>query len=96
MSKALMEKIVTASARETFGRTTDVNATRYGNVLCSRGSVVPLFVNQIQMGIPLTITDPHMTRFVMSIDEALLGDVCIYKWKIWRSICTKVGGLYDW
>ncbi len=71
MSKALMEKIVTASARETFGRTTDVNATRYGNVLCSRGSVVPLFVNQIQMGMPLTITDPHMTRFVMSIDEAI-------------------------
>ena len=71
MSKAMMEKIVIATARESIASKTTVTATRYGNVLCSRGSVVPLFVNQIKSGVPLTITDPNMTRFIMSLDEAI-------------------------
>ncbi len=68
-SKAMMEKVVVAKSRTT-GRT-KICCTRYGNVLCSRGSVVPLWIDQIRAGQPITITEPSMTRFVMTLDEAV-------------------------
>ncbi|MDP2188228.1 MAG: polysaccharide biosynthesis protein [Sphingobacteriaceae bacterium] len=69
ISKALMEKVAIAAARDLTETT--VCLTRYGNVMASRGSVIPLFVNQINQGLPITITDPNMTRFLMSLDEAV-------------------------
>ncbi|TJW11356.1 polysaccharide biosynthesis protein [Parvibacter caecicola] len=69
-SKAMMESIVYANARNGAGRTT-ICCTRYGNVMCSRGSVIPLFIEQIKHGSPITITDPNMTRFLMNLDEAV-------------------------
>ena len=69
ISKALMEKVAVAAARN--ANETTVCLTRYGNVMASRGSVIPLFVKQLQSGQPLTITDPNMTRFLMSLDEAV-------------------------
>jgi len=69
-SKAMMEKIIYANARNGAGRTT-ICCTRYGNVMCSRGSVIPLFIDQIRAGNPITITDPNMTRFLMNLDEAV-------------------------
>lgn len=69
-SKAMMESIIGANARNGAGRTT-ICCTRYGNVMGSRGSVIPLFVEQIKRGQPLTITDPSMTRFLMNLDEAV-------------------------
>jgi UDP-glucose 4-epimerase len=71
MSKALMEKLVLAESRDTEPGGTVTCAVRYGNVLCSRGSVVPLFMEQLRAGGPLTVTDPMMTRFLMSLDEAV-------------------------
>jgi UDP-glucose 4-epimerase len=68
-SKAMMEKVVVAKSRTTG--TTRICCTRYGNVLCSRGSVVPLWIDQIKSGKPITITEPSMTRFVMSLEEAV-------------------------
>ena len=68
-SKAMMEKVVVAKSRTS--KTTKICCTRYGNVLCSRGSVVPLWIDQIRAGNPITITDPAMTRFVMTLDEAV-------------------------
>ena len=68
-SKAMMEKVVVAKSRTT--RDTKICCTRYGNVLCSRGSVVPLWIDQIKSGKPITITEPSMTRFVMSLEEAV-------------------------
>jgi UDP-glucose 4-epimerase len=70
MSKAMMEKIAVAKSR-VAGTGTVICCTRYGNVMASRGSVVPLFIRQIQAGQPLTVTDPLMTRFMMSIDGAV-------------------------
>ena len=70
ISKALMEKVMVAKARNAGGHTV-ICGTRYGNVLASRGSVVPLFVRQAQADVPLTITDPMMTRFVMTLPEAV-------------------------
>jgi len=69
MSKALMEK--TALAKTRSAKTTTICVTRYGNVMCSRGSVIPLFIKQIQEGQPLTVTDPNMTRFMMSLEDAV-------------------------
>lgn len=69
-SKALMESIIYANARNGAGRTT-ICCTRYGNVMCSRGSVIPLFIKQIKAGEPVTVTDPAMTRFLMNLDEAV-------------------------
>lgn len=69
-SKAMMESIIYANARNGAGRTT-ICCTRYGNVMCSRGSVIPLFIKQIKEGNPITITDPNMTRFLMNLDEAV-------------------------
>ena len=71
MSKALMEKLMVAKARARGNSGTIFCGTRYGNVMGSRGSVIPLFISQILAGTPLTITDPNMTRFMMSIDEAV-------------------------
>ena len=68
-SKAMMEKVVVAKSRTT--KDTKICCTRYGNVLCSRGSVVPLWIDQIKSGKPITITEPSMTRFVMSLEEAV-------------------------
>ena len=68
-SKAMMEKVVVAKSRTT--KKTKICCTRYGNVLCSRGSVVPLWIDQIKAGTPITITEPEMTRFIMSLDEAV-------------------------
>lgn len=70
ISKAMMEKVIGANARVAAGRTT-ICCTRYGNVMCSRGSVIPLFIDQIEAGNPITITDPYMTRFLMNLDEAV-------------------------
>lgn len=71
-SKAMMEHVVKANARVAAERgKTTICCTRYGNVMCSRGSVIPLFIDQIRSGSPITITDPEMTRFLMNLDEAV-------------------------
>jgi UDP-N-acetylglucosamine 4,6-dehydratase/5-epimerase len=69
ISKAMMERVVVAKARSEEG--TMIACTRYGNVMASRGSVIPLFIDQIRTGSPITITDPNMTRFMMSLDQAV-------------------------
>jgi len=72
MTKAVAEKIVQARAQKSFERSgTVLSCTRYGNVMCSRGSVIPLFIDQIKRKAPITITDPKMTRFLMNLDEAV-------------------------
>jgi len=76
MSKALMEKLMVAKARLYGDKKTVFCGTRYGNVMASRGSVIPLFLQQIQSGAPLTVTDPNMTRFMMTIDDAV--DLVVY------------------
>ncbi len=70
-SKAMMEKVVVAKSRTVSPDKTKICCTRYGNVLCSRGSVVPLWIDQIREGKPITITEPSMTRFVMCLEEAV-------------------------
>ena len=75
-SKAMMEKVFVAKARTVDPEKTLICGTRYGNVMCSRGSVIPLFVDQIKAGKPLTLTDPAMTRFIMSLEEAV--DLVLY------------------
>ncbi len=70
-SKAMMEKIVVAKSRNVDPARTTICLTRYGNVMASRGSVIPLFINQIKSGGPITITEPTMTRFLMNLDEAV-------------------------
>jgi len=70
-SKAMMEKVVIARSRTVSPERTTICCTRYGNVMCSRGSVIPLFVEQIKAGVPLTVTNPDMTRFIMSLEEAV-------------------------
>ena len=72
MSKAMMEKTAQAFARNNPTAKTVVSTVRYGNVMCSRGSVIPLFVDQLKSGRPMTLTDPSMTRFLMSLEEAVL------------------------
>ncbi len=70
-SKAMMEKVIVAKSRIVSPEKTKICCTRYGNVMCSRGSVIPLWIGQIREGKPITITDPKMTRFIMSLDEAV-------------------------
>ena len=70
-SKAMMEKVIVAKSRTVSPEKTKICCTRYGNVMCSRGSVIPLWIDQIKAGKPITITDPNMTRFIMSLDEAV-------------------------
>lgn len=76
MSKALMEKVMVAASRNLDGMNTVICGTRYGNVMASRGSVIPLFVDQILSGKPITITDPAMTRFMMTLEDAV--DLVLY------------------
>ena len=76
MSKGLMEKVTIARSRVAAVKGCTLCVTRYGNVMASRGSVIPLFVEQIRQGLPLTLTDPNMTRFMMSLDDAV--DLVIY------------------
>ena len=107
-SKAMMEKVVIAKSRTVDPEKTKICCTRYGNVLCSRGSVIPLWIDQIKAGKPITITEPSMTRFVMSLDEAVdlvlfafehgsSGDILVQK----APSCTidtlakAVAGLFD-
>lgn len=71
ISKAMMEKVIVAKSRIVKQEKTKICCTRYGNVMCSRGSVIPLWVEQIKNNQPITITDPSMTRFIMSLDEAM-------------------------
>ena len=71
ISKAMMERVLYANARKAKDKGTVICCTRYGNVMCSRGSVIPLFIDQIKQGKPITITDPNMTRFLMNLDEAV-------------------------
>ena len=70
-SKAMMEKVFVAKSRTVDPEKTLICGTRYGNVMCSRGSVIPLFIEKIKTGKPLTVTDPSMTRFIMSLEEAV-------------------------
>ena len=76
ISKAMMEKLAVAKSRVAAARGCTIAITRYGNVMASRGSVIPLFVDQLKAGKPLTVTDPFMTRFMMSIDDAV--DLVLY------------------
>lgn len=76
MSKAMMEKVMVAHSRNCDPEKTTLCATRYGNVMASRGSVIPLFLNQLLSGKPLTITDPSMTRFLMSLEQSV--DLVLY------------------
>lgn len=71
ISKAMMEKVMVAASRNLDGTGTVICGTRYGNVMASRGSVIPLFVNQVLEGKPITVTDPSMTRFMMTLDDAV-------------------------
>ena len=70
-SKAMMEKVIVAKSRTVDSKKTKICCTRYGNVMCSRGSVIPLWIEQIKQGNPITITEPSMTRFIMSLEEAV-------------------------
>lgn len=70
-SKAMMEKVIIAKSRNVDPKDTTISCTRYGNVMASRGSVIPLFVDQINSGSAITVTDPNMTRFLMNLDEAV-------------------------
>lgn len=79
ISKAMMEKIVVAKSRFADPAKTTLNCTRYGNVMASRGSVIPLFIKLIKEGKPLTVTDPNMTRFLMSLDDAV--DLVLYAYE---------------
>ena len=78
-SKAMMEKVAIAKSRNIDPKHTTICVTRYGNVMASRGSVIPLFVEQVKKDLPLTITDPSMTRFLMNLDEAV--DLVLYAFK---------------
>ncbi len=78
-SKAMMEKVVVAKARTVSPDKTKISCTRYGNVMCSRGSVIPLWIEQIKAGSPITITEPNMTRFIMSLEEAV--DLVLFSFK---------------
>lgn len=76
ISKAMMEKVMVAKSRNLEERTTVICGTRYGNVMASRGSVIPLFIDQVSAGKPLTLTDPNMTRFMMTLSDAV--DLVLY------------------
>lgn len=101
MSKALMEKVMVAKSRNLSIDFTNLSGTRYGNVMASRGSVIPLFVDQIKKGLPLTITDPSMTRFMMTLDEAV--DLVLFAFQnsdqgdifVQKSPASTIGDLAD-
>ena len=79
ITKALEERVAVAKSRTVDPDKTKICCTRYGNVMCSRGSVIPLWIEQIKNGQPITITDPNMTRFIMSLDEAV--DLVLFAWR---------------
>jgi UDP-N-acetylglucosamine 4,6-dehydratase len=79
ISKALMEKVAVAASRNVPDNSTTISLTRYGNVMASRGSVIPHFVEQIKAGVPITVTDPNMTRYLMSLQEAV--DLVLFAFK---------------
>lgn len=83
ISKALMEKVMVAASRNLDKSGTVICGTRYGNVMASRGSVIPLFVNQVRAGKPITVTDPSMTRFMISLDDAV--DLVLYAFEHGRN-----------
>ena len=83
MSKALMEKVMVAKSRSVDEKEIVICGTRYGNVIASRGSVIPLFVEQTKEGRPLTVTDPNMTRFIMSLENAI--DLVLYAFQNGRA-----------
>ena len=101
ISKAMMEKVIIAKARTLPKEKTTICVTRYGNVMCSRGSVIPLFIDQINEGQPLTITNPDMTRFLMGLEEAV--DLVLYAFEhgepgdlfIRKAPASKIGDLAD-
>jgi len=101
MSKALMEKVMVAKSRNLSVDFTNLSGTRYGNVMASRGSVIPLFVDQIKKGLPITITDPSMTRFMMTLDEAV--DLVLFAFQnsdqgdifVQKSPASTIGDLAD-
>lgn len=78
-SKAMMEKVILAKSRTVAENKTSICCTRYGNVMCSRGSVIPLFISQIENNQPLTVTNPNMTRFLMNLNEAV--DLVLFAFK---------------
>jgi UDP-glucose 4-epimerase len=82
----MMEKIFVAKARATDEKRTLICGTRYGNVMASRGSVIPLFVEQIKQGLPLTVTDGDMTRFLMSLEEAV--ELVIFAFQQGDCVCN--------
>ncbi|EJD6400433.1 polysaccharide biosynthesis protein [Providencia rettgeri] len=79
ISKAMMEKVIVAKSRNLENTKTTICCTRYGNVMASRGSVIPLFIRQVVNGVPITITDPNMTRFMMTLDDAV--DLVLHAFK---------------
>jgi len=83
ISKAMMERVMVALSRNLDGGPTVICGTRYGNVMASRGSVIPLFVEQILLGQPITVTDPQMTRFMMTLDDAV--DLVFFAFKTGRN-----------
>jgi UDP-N-acetylglucosamine 4,6-dehydratase len=83
ISKAMMEKVMVATSRNLEGTSTVICGTRYGNVMASRGSVIPLFVEQVQTGTPITVTDPSMTRFMMTLEDAV--DLVLYAFRNGRN-----------
>ena len=107
-SKAMMEKVIVAKSRTVDPERTKICCTRYGNVMCSRGSVIPLWIQQIREGQPITITEPSMTRFIMSLDEAVdlvlfafeegvAGDILVQKAPACtiETLATAVRDLFD-
>lgn len=101
ISKSMMEKVFVAKSRNVDSEQTLICGTRYGNVMASRGSVIPLFIDKIKAGEPLTVTDPNMTRFLMSLEEAVelvvhafkhaqTGDIMVQK-----APSSKVGDLAE-
>lgn len=107
-SKAMMEKVVVAKSRTVKPARTKICCTRYGNVMCSRGSVIPLWIDQIKTGKPITITEPSMTRFIMSLEEAVdlvlfafehgeSGDILVQKAPACtiETLAKAVTGLFD-
>ena len=95
ISKAMMEHVIYANARVAAERgNTVICCTRYGNVMCSRGSVIPLFIEQIRAGHPITITDPKMTRFLMNLDEAVDLVKFAFEHAIRRSVHPEGGCLH--
>jgi len=95
-SKAMMEKVIVAKSRTVSPEKTKICCTRYGNVMGSRGSVIPLWIDQIRSGLPITLTEPSMTRFIMSLDEAI--DLVLFAFECcdWRYPCSKSTSLYNY